>query len=296
MTDRDPLDSRLDAMIDIGTITSTDLGDGNVLIATLTGDAPADLDETTDHADDADVEQVTDVDVWGDPALLSRPAAPSTGSDAGSVEALFLRRGDTREVLGMIDRRWSIDPLEEGEAMLRFCGPIGGDGQPTIRPILHLHADGSIDLYADVVRIAKDDGTRLHVDRTNDAITGVAATTTLGKDASHKLEIDGDGDTLTAQAGSTKLALDGDADQADLVAATVNLTSATPTDAMALASKVNDRVDSIARALDALAGAIPVPNDGGTALQLPFKVLWGGSMPGVPTAPSNVGSTKIKGD
>lgn len=285
----------IDSLLAIGAVIKAKVGQAGSMILRVRGDSDGDDDDNpTDESEATDAEEI-DAEVWaGTGAMLTRAASPN---DDGHAEALFMRNGDTREVIGWRDLRWQLEhDLEKGDTVLRWLGETGGDGQPTVRPRLHLHADGSIDLYADVVRIAKDDGTRLHVDRTNDAITGVAATTTLGKDASHKLEIDGDGDTLTAQAGSTKLALDGDADQADLVAATVNLTSATPTDAMALASKVNDRVDSIARALDAYCGAIPVPNDGGAAIQTVVKALWGGSMPGVPTAPSNVGSTKIKGE
>lgn len=241
MTERTNLDSRLDALIDLGTVEATELGEGSTVIATLVGDAPPDLDGAADE----DVERVANVDLWGDAALLSRPADPN---DDGACEAVFVRTGDTREIVGTRDRRWTVE-LEKGEALVRYCGDVGGEGQPTVRPMLHLHADGSIDLYADVVRIAKDDGTRLRVDRANDAI--------------------------------------------DLVAATVNLASASPADAMALASKCNDALDSINGALDALANGVPVPNDGGAALQTAFKVAWPGTPP---ASPSDVGSTKVLAD
>lgn len=75
---------------------------------------------------------------------------------------------------------------------------------------------------------------------------------------------------------------------------TLRLGSENANDGVALSSRVNERLDDIAAALDALCGLTPVPNDGGAALQTAVKAVWAGSAPaGVPTPPADVGSTKV---
>jgi hypothetical protein len=75
----------------------------------------------------------------------------------------------------------------------------------------------------------------------------------------------------------------------------VRLGSTSASDAVALAPAVNSRLDDIAEALDALAGGIPVPNDGGAAIQTAFKTKWPGSFPiGIPTSAADVGAPKVK--
>jgi hypothetical protein len=76
-------------------------------------------------------------------------------------------------------------------------------------------------------------------------------------------------------------------------ASQIRLGSPDAADGVALASKVNEQVDAITAALDALANGAPVANDGGLALQTAFKVAW----PGAPVAaPANVGSTKVSAE
>lgn len=63
-------------------------------------------------------------------------------------------------------------------------------------------------------------------------------------------------------------------------------------DFVALAPSVDSQFDAINSALDAFAAAIPVPNDGGAAIQTAFKGVWGPGLP--PTPSSDVGATKVK--
>lgn len=75
---------------------------------------------------------------------------------------------------------------------------------------------------------------------------------------------------------------------------TVKLADAGADDGVAKSSACNERFDAIADALDAFCGLVPVPNDGGAALQAAVKAVWpGGSPIGVPTAPADVGSAEV---
>lgn len=71
----------------------------------------------------------------------------------------------------------------------------------------------------------------------------------------------------------------------------VYLANGAATDKVALATPVNSRNDDVAAALDALAAAVPVPNDGGAAIQAAFKAVWGTGAP--PTPASDVGAQKV---
>jgi hypothetical protein len=71
----------------------------------------------------------------------------------------------------------------------------------------------------------------------------------------------------------------------------IKLGSASAADGVSLSSKCNELHDSVAQALDALAAATPVVNDGGAALQTAFKAIWGTGAP--PTPPADVGSEKV---
>lgn len=81
-------------------------------------------------------------------------------------------------------------------------------------------------------------------------------------------------------------------------ASEIQLGSADASEAVAIASKVNERLDAIARALDALAGATAVAEDGGAALQAALKSQWSGVLPGpgAATAPADTGATKVKAE
>lgn len=63
-------------------------------------------------------------------------------------------------------------------------------------------------------------------------------------------------------------------------------------DKPSLATKVDDQINTINRALDAFATAAAVTNDGGEALQTAFSVAWGAT----PKAPSETGSTIVEMD
>lgn len=236
-------------------IVKSKVGESGSIVARLRGviGDEGDDDETTDDSERSglDVEEIDNATMWGIGSILARPASPTSD---GRAEAIALTMGDTREVIGWRDLRWQLEhDLAKGDAVLRWLGETGGGGQPTERPRIHLKADGSVEITADVVRIATKDA-------------------------------------------GTHATLDGGAQSVSLVAPHVNLAAATPSDAMALASKCNDRLDDIDLALDALCGAVPVPTDGGAAIQALVRGAWRGSLAGVPTSPSDVGSTKIKGE
>jgi hypothetical protein len=75
----------------------------------------------------------------------------------------------------------------------------------------------------------------------------------------------------------------------------IKLGSDNASEAVAIASKVEERLDAIARALDALAGAVPGSSDGGAALQAALKAQWPGTTPtGTPTAAADVAAAKVK--
>lgn len=216
MTERTQLDNRLDGLIDIGTIDDTASSDGSTITASIIGAAP----ESTEDAETDDVERSENVDLWGDAAVLMRPADPDA---TGACEVMFVRRGDTREVIATKDRRWQL-ALEKGEVVVRN---MVADEEKQIT--LKLAQDGTLTIVAKKTVISSDD---------------------------------------------------------------IRLTGALASDAVALASKVDQRNDKVAQALDAFAAAVPVPNDGGAAIHTAFTTVWGAP----PTAPSNVGSTKVKTD
>jgi hypothetical protein len=66
------------------------------------------------------------------------------------------------------------------------------------------------------------------------------------------------------------------------------------TDAVGLAPPTDSQFDDINSALDAFAAAVPVPNDGGAAIQAAFKLVWGPGAP--PKPPSDVGATKVRAE
>lgn len=220
MSERTELDNRLDGLIDIGNVHETAVGDHSTITATLIGAGSPDVD------DGDDVERVENVDLFGEAALLSRPADPD---DDGSCEAIFVRTGDTREIIGTKDRRWQTEtPLEKGETVLRYMGSIGGAGEPTQRPRVYLRADGSIEIVADVVHVKT-------------------------KDAGTKLDVDGEAKQVEASAGGAKLKLEDAGGAATLDGASIKL-GAAAVEAPAWASKVFIELGKIAITLASYAG------------------------------------------
>lgn len=125
----------LASLLDFARVVGSSIAsNASSVVLSIAGDGPSDENDTSE------VEQL-DAETWGDAALLSRPADPTSG---GACEALMQRRGDTREVLATKDRRWqSEQTLAKGEVLLRWMGDTGGSG-PSVRPTVHLKADGSI--------------------------------------------------------------------------------------------------------------------------------------------------------
>lgn len=118
----------LDAMFDFALVTASRVLSGaQSVVLTLRGDV---------HSDGT-AEAVPDCEVWGEPALLWRPAAPTS---AGQCEVAIVRRGDTLEVIGGRERRWQVT-LEEGDVVLRAFGPTAAK--------IRLKPNGSIELGID---------------------------------------------------------------------------------------------------------------------------------------------------
>ncbi len=122
----------LDAMIDFALVTTSRvLAAAQSVVLTLKGDV---------NPDTVTSETVPDCEVWGEPALLWRPAAPDA---AGSCEVAVVRRGDTLEVIGGRERRWQVT-LEEGDVVLRAFGPTAAK--------IRLKPNGNIELGIDGVQ------------------------------------------------------------------------------------------------------------------------------------------------
>lgn len=82
------------------------------------------------------------------------------------------------------------------------------------------------------------------------------------------------------------------ADELDLTVTTkLRLGNDTATDAVALAPTIDSQFDDLNLALDAFVLAVPVPNDGGVALQTAVKGVWGTGVP--PKPASSVGATLV---
>lgn len=136
---RTNVDAEVEGLIGHGNLTASTSGSASASVqTTIVGDGPPDLDLTRDHADDPEVEQLTSCDVFGEAGLLWRPADPTAG---GACEALFVRSGDTRDVIATKDRRWQVS-LEKGEVMLRWMGDL--TDTVSTRPVVYLKNDGSV--------------------------------------------------------------------------------------------------------------------------------------------------------
>jgi hypothetical protein len=70
----------------------------------------------------------------------------------------------------------------------------------------------------------------------------------------------------------------------------IKLGSKDASEAVAIASKVEERLDKIAAALDTLCSTAPTTGDGGLALRDAVKAIWGTG----PTPPSDVAASKVK--
>lgn len=105
------------------------------------------LDLIVSEDSDDEGEVAEDAEVWGDAALLYRPAAPDAN---GAPEAIVWRHGDERIVIATKDRRWQVE-LSEGDVCLRAMGAN--------KPRLFLRADGTAVLEADEVYLANGSAT-----------------------------------------------------------------------------------------------------------------------------------------
>jgi len=168
------------------------------------------------------------------------------------AEVVMHRRGDERVVLATKDRRWQSEHTLEKGDVVLRWCGDTGGSGPAQRPYVHLKANGDVLINGVKVRVATSGDVEIDAD----------ATVTIT------------GNKIVAASNDIRLTGDG------------------ATDALALASKCNARLDAISAALDAFAAATPVPNDGGAFIQTQLKVAggWGTG----PHAPANTGSSKVK--
>lgn len=131
----------LDALIGLGRVVGSAIGAASSVIATVRGDGPSG-DENDIEGEADEVEELGDCDSWGDPNILSRPLDPN---DDGALEALFIRRGDTRELIGFRDRRYQVS-LEQGEIIVRN---LHADANK--RAFIKLTKDGEV--FIDAVKV-----------------------------------------------------------------------------------------------------------------------------------------------
>jgi len=123
----------VESLIDFAYVVGTSIASrAQSVIARVRGDGPMEGEQSDDGYEEMDAE------LWGDAPMLYRPADPT---NAGSCEGMFVRRGDTRDVIATKDRRWQVS-LEKGEVYLRWMGDLT-DAVNT-RPIVHLKNDGTV--------------------------------------------------------------------------------------------------------------------------------------------------------
>ena len=99
------------------------------------------LDLLIAEDDDDSGEEMPGAEVYGEAALLHRPADPDA---SGAPEVIVWRHGDERIVIATKDRRWQVE-LEKGDVCLRAFG----NGAPR----LFLRADGTAVLEANEIKL-----------------------------------------------------------------------------------------------------------------------------------------------
>lgn len=134
MAVREMIEEGLASLLGFGLAVASAVVDGGVEL-TVRGDEDPDGDEELDGCE-----------VWSGP-LRYRPQDPSA---AGQMEALFVRHGDERVVIGTRDRRFELEPVE-GEVIIHA---FGADGSAQAR--ISLAADGTITVTGDTVVVAAD--------------------------------------------------------------------------------------------------------------------------------------------
>ncbi len=103
------------------------------------------LDVIVSEDDDESGETMEGAEVYGEAALLFRPADPTT---AGAPEVIVWRHGDERIVIATKDRRWQVE-LEKGDVCLRAFAEDA--------PKLYLRADGTAEVVGGTVIVSSDD-------------------------------------------------------------------------------------------------------------------------------------------
>ena len=106
------------------------------------------LDILLAEDDDESGETMDGAEVYGEAALLFRPADPTT---AGAPEVIVWRHGDERIVIATKDRRWQVT-LDKGDVCLRAFGEN--------KPRLFLRADGTAVLEADEIKLGDASATQ----------------------------------------------------------------------------------------------------------------------------------------
>ena len=134
MSWRDHVRETADTAIGFARVTASALGAASSLV----------LDIILAEDDDDEGETQTEAEVYGEAALLFRPADPDAD---GAPEAVVMRHGDERIVIATKDRRWQVE-LEKGDVCVRAMGENA--------PRLFLRADGTVTLEGATVNVEAD--------------------------------------------------------------------------------------------------------------------------------------------
>lgn len=139
MTFRDLARGAADTAIGFARVTASSVLSGAFSLA---------LDLILAEDDDETGETMPEAEVYGEAALLFRPADPDAD---GAPETIVWRHGDERVVIATKDRRWQVE-LKKGDVCLRALGKN--------KPRLFLYADGTAVLEADEIKLGNDGATQ----------------------------------------------------------------------------------------------------------------------------------------
>lgn len=112
MSYRDDIEEAVQGLIDFGIVTASSLTSSmKQVVVTILG-----------VRDDDGNEQRSEQILYGNAAVLLRPAAPEgSGDDQVGMEVVYLRSGDDMVPIAHRETRWQVD-LEEGEVVVRALG------------------------------------------------------------------------------------------------------------------------------------------------------------------------------
>lgn len=136
---RDMAEELVSSLLDFALVSASAVLDGaSSVVFTVVGDVVG------DESRDGD-EELDEAELFTAAPLSFRPQAPSS---AGQMEALVIRYGDDRVVIGTKDRRFQVD-VAAGETVLTALGKDG-----TKQAVIRLKPNGDVVLDADRVFLA----------------------------------------------------------------------------------------------------------------------------------------------